>query len=64
MTGFGQPRWEVLDPQIAASEDPLSDAMVRLQSGSNRYASQAGMTGFGTMRDVHGSFECYSLFLT
>ncbi|KAE9553080.1 hypothetical protein FO519_003713 [Halicephalobus sp. NKZ332] len=53
MTGFGQPRWEVLDAQIANSEDPKSDGMVRLQSGSNRYASQAGMVGFGTMRDVH-----------
>ena len=59
MTGFGQPRWEVLDRQIATSDDPKSDGMVRLQSGSNRYASQAGMTGFGTMRDVHGEFILY-----
>lgn len=26
--------------------------MVRLQSGTNRFASQAGMTGFGTVRNT------------
>lgn len=30
----------------------LSDLEVRLQSGTNKYDSQKGMTGFGTGRDV------------
>jgi hypothetical protein len=51
MTGFGQPRWEVLDPSISW-QNRKSQGMVRLQSGTNRFASQAGMTGFGTIRNT------------
>ena len=39
MTGFGQPRWEVLDPSISW-QNRKSQGMVRLQSGTNRFASQ------------------------
>ena len=35
MTGFGQPRWEVLDPSISW-QNRKSQGMVRLQSGTNR----------------------------
>jgi hypothetical protein len=31
-----------------------SDGIVRLQSGTNQFASQKLMTGFGTPRDVKG----------
>ncbi|CCD70004.1 CaLponIn-liKe proteins [Caenorhabditis elegans] len=31
-----------------------TDAMVPLQSGTNQFDSQRGMTGFGTPRDVKG----------
>ncbi|EJW87508.1 hypothetical protein WUBG_01585 [Wuchereria bancrofti] len=51
MTGFGQPRWEVLDPSISW-QNRKSQGMVRLQSGTNRFASQQGMTGFGTPRNT------------
>ncbi|KAK6041866.1 calponin family repeat-containing domain protein [Cooperia oncophora] len=64
MTGFGQPRWEVpyslhltvsdskvLDPSISW-QNRKSQGMVRLQSGTNRFASQQGMTGFGTIRNT------------
>lgn len=32
-----------------------SDAIIPLQYGTNRFASQRGMTGFGTPRDVRGA---------
>uniref|UniRef100_A0A915DDJ3 Calponin n=1 Tax=Ditylenchus dipsaci TaxID=166011 RepID=A0A915DDJ3_9BILA len=44
-------RWEVLDPSISW-QNRKSQGMVRLQSGTNRFASQAGMTGFGTIRNT------------
>jgi hypothetical protein len=53
MTSFGQPRWEVLDPSISW-QNRKSQGMVRLQSGTNRFASQAGWwgsSGFGTPRN-------------
>ncbi|MFH4976060.1 hypothetical protein AB6A40_002769 [Gnathostoma spinigerum] len=31
-----------------------TDSIVRLQSGTNQFDSQKGMTGFGTPRDVRG----------
>lgn len=31
-----------------------TDAIIPLQSGTNQYSSQRGMTGFGTPRDVNG----------
>ncbi|OZC12727.1 calponin family repeat-containing domain protein [Onchocerca flexuosa] len=31
-----------------------TDSIIRLQSGTNKYDSQRGMTGFGTPRDVRG----------
>uniref|UniRef100_A0A914XC43 Calponin family repeat-containing domain protein n=1 Tax=Plectus sambesii TaxID=2011161 RepID=A0A914XC43_9BILA len=40
-------RWSV--QQLRAT-----DGIVRLQSGTNQYDSQRGMTGFGTPRDVKG----------
>jgi hypothetical protein len=41
--------FSVLDHSFLPS-DP--SGMVRLQSGTNRFASQAGMTGFGTPRNT------------
>jgi len=53
MTGFGQPRWEVLDPSISW-QDRKSQGMVRLQSGTNKFASQAGFlqSSIGMPRDI------------
>jgi len=51
MTGFGQPRWECLDPLVSRQAKD-SHGIIRSQMGSNQFASQAGMTGFGVPRDV------------
>jgi len=52
MTGFGQPRWEVLQVPGLNRQEQISQGLVRYQMGSNLYASQKGMVGFGTGRDV------------
>lgn len=64
MTGIGTPRDVNYRTQGTggASEVPeekarLSDGIVPLQSGTNKLASQAGMTGIGMPRIVDGRFE-------
>uniref|UniRef100_A0A0N4ZN20 OV9m n=1 Tax=Parastrongyloides trichosuri TaxID=131310 RepID=A0A0N4ZN20_PARTI len=58
MTNFGTPRNTQLNVKAEClTEIPeeirlLSNADVRLQSGTNKYCSQRGMTGFGSGRDV------------
>jgi len=61
MVGFGTGR-DVVRESHGVSKDPedlqplseekilLSEGIVRLQSGTNKFASQKGMTGFGTNR--------------
>lgn len=61
MTGFGTGR-DVCREGVHVSQDPqdlealpeekirASDGIVRLQSGTNKFDSQKGMTGFGTAR--------------
>jgi X-X-X-Leu-X-X-Gly heptad repeat protein len=63
MTGMGSPRDVNYRPKGTggASEVPeekarLSDGIVPLQSGTNKLASQAGMTGMGMPRIVDGPF--------
>jgi hypothetical protein len=61
MTGFGTGRdvcregnkVQILPPDLQAVPEEkarLTDGIVRLQSGTNRYATQKGMTGMGTNR--------------
>jgi hypothetical protein len=59
MTGFGTGRDVVREANVHDPADlaalpeekiRLSDGIVRLQSGTNKYASQKNMTGFGTTR--------------
>uniref|UniRef100_A0A5S6QQJ8 Uncharacterized protein n=1 Tax=Trichuris muris TaxID=70415 RepID=A0A5S6QQJ8_TRIMR len=58
MTGFGTPRntsTKVVPENLQELPEEvvrMSDSEVRLQSGTNRFASQRGMIGFGTGRDV------------
>jgi hypothetical protein len=58
MTGFGTPRntsTRVKAENLVEIPDDIlmrTHGDVRLQSGTNKYASQRGMTGFGTGRDV------------
>uniref|UniRef100_A0A8R1Y254 Uncharacterized protein n=1 Tax=Onchocerca volvulus TaxID=6282 RepID=A0A8R1Y254_ONCVO len=60
-TGFGMPRNTALNVQFAdkgkkwtIEQLRATDSIIRLQSGTNKYDSQRGMTGFGTPRDVRG----------
>ncbi|VDO33336.1 unnamed protein product [Brugia timori] len=60
-TGFGMPRNTALNVQFADDGKKwtieklrATDSIIRLQSGTNKYDSQRGMTGFGTPRDVRG----------
>jgi len=60
-TGFGAPR-DVCREGVRVSQNPadlpelpeekirMSEGIVRLQAGTNKYDSQKGMTGFGTAR--------------
>lgn len=58
MTNFGTPRNTQLNVKAEClTEIPeeirlMSNAEVRLQSGTNKYCSQKGMVGFGSGRDV------------
>jgi len=52
MTGFGQPRWEVLQVPGLNRQVQIGQGLVPYQMGSNLYCSQRGMVGFGTGRDV------------
>jgi len=52
MTGFGQPRWEVLQVPGLNRQVQIGQGLVPYQMGSNLYCSQKGMVGFGTGRDV------------
>lgn len=58
MTNFGTPRntsTKVKSENLTEVPEEVqlkSHGEVRLQSGTNRFASQRGMTGFGTGRDV------------
>ncbi|CAI5439323.1 unnamed protein product [Caenorhabditis angaria] len=62
-TGFGMPRNTQTKVEFAdhgaarwaiTDQTQQHDQFVRLQSGTNQYESQKGMTGFGTPRDVKG----------
>jgi hypothetical protein len=52
MTGFGQPRWEVLQVLGLNRQVQIGQGIIPGQMGSNQYASQKGFVAFGTGRDV------------
>ncbi|KAK5966720.1 Calponin family repeat-containing domain protein, partial [Trichostrongylus colubriformis] len=48
MTGIGMPR--IVDVRKAEEQDRESQGFIHLQMGTNKFANQSGMTGFGMPR--------------